>query len=133
MTAFVVDASVAIEYLLPTQLGDSIAELIEGDEIVAPEMMDAEVLSVLRRWALHGRIGVQEAEAALNRLVDWPVVRVPNRELAQGAWAYRHNVSAYDALYVALARRRDLPILTADGRLARSPGLDIVVQTVRLA
>lgn len=130
MTSFVVDASVAVEYLLPTRLGDSIADLLEGDQLFAPEMMDAEVLSVLRRWALHGRIGVPEAEVALNRLVHWPVVRVSNRDLAQGAWRYRHNVSAYDALYVALAKTRDLPLLTADTRLSRAAGLDINVQTL---
>ena len=133
MTAFVVDASVAVEYLLHTQLGASIAELLEGDEMVAPEMLDAEVLSVLRRWTLQGRISAPDAESALDRLIHWPVVRVSNRALARDAWAYRHNVSAYDALYVALARRRNLPLLTADARLSRASGLDVAVQNVQLA
>ena len=52
--------------------------------------------------------------------------------LALLAWQYRHNLSAYDAFFVATARTHDLPLLTADARLARAPGLDIAVQYVRM-
>ena len=133
MTRYVVDASVAVEYLLPTPFGASLANLIESSDLIAPEMLDAEVVSVLRRWVLHGRIGLPEAETALDRLLAWPINRVPHRELLHLAWRYRHNVTAYDALYVALASIRGVPLLTADGRLSRATGLDIVVQNVRLS
>ena len=56
----------------------------------------------------------------------------PTAHLAPLAWQYRHNLSAYDALYVATARTHDLPLLTTDARLTRAPGLDIAVQYVRM-
>ena len=133
MTDFVVDASVAVEYLLPTRLGDSVAELIQGSDLFAPEVLDAEVLSALRRFTLHGRIDTSEAEVALGRLVDWPISRMPSRYLVQAAWGHRHNVTAYDALYVALASSLGVPLLTIDGPLSRAPGLGIIVQNVRLS
>ena len=65
-------------------------------------------------------------------LSNWPVDRVPHRTLAPLAWRYHRNVSAYDAFYLATARAHDVPLLTADGRLARSPHQGIVVQHARM-
>ena len=132
MTRYVVDASVAVEYLLRTPVGESVAELIESAVLLAPELMDAEVLSVLRRAVLHGHLAETRALLAVDDLVHWPVERIPHRNLALLAWQYRYNLSAYDALYVAIARTHDLPLLTADARLTRAPGLDIAVQYVRM-
>ena len=132
MTRYVVDASVAVEYLLRTPVGESLGELLESAVLLAPELLDAEVLSVLRRAVLQGRLAETRALQAVDDLVHWPVERIPHRALAPLAWQYRHNLSAYDALYVATARAYDIPLLTADARLARAPGLDIAVQFVRL-
>ena len=132
MTRYVVDASVAVEYLLRTPVGESVAELLESAVLLAPELMDAEVLSVLRRAVLHGHLEEARALLAVDDLVHWPVERISHRNLALLAWQYRHNLSAYDAFFVATARTHDLPLLTTDARLARAPGLDIAVQYVRL-
>lgn len=132
MTRYVIDASVAVEYLLKTPLGLALAELVERASLIAPELLDAEVLSVLRGAALSGRLAEGRALAALDDLAVWPVDRLPNRDLARLAWRHLHNVSAYDALYVAAARAHDATLLTADGRLSRAPGLGIVVQHVRM-
>ena len=132
MTRYVVDASVAVEYLLRTPVGESVAELLEGAVLLAPELMDAEVLSVLRRAVLHGHLAETRALLAVDDLVHWPVERIPHRTLAPLAWQYHKNLSAYDAFYVATARTHDLPLLTTDARLARAPGLDIAVQYVRM-
>ena len=132
MTRYVVDASVAVEYLLRTPVGESVAELLESAVLLAPELMDAEVLSVLRRAVLHGHLAETRALLAVDDLVHWPVERISHRALALLAWQYRHNLSAYDAFYVATARTHDLPLLTTDARLARAPGLDIAVQYVRM-
>lgn len=133
MTAYVIDTSVAVEYLLRTRLGLTLADTIEGSSLLAPELMDAEVLSVLRRAVLSGRLDDDRALMAVDDLATWPVDRVPHRALVRIAWAYHQTVSAYDALYVAAARAHDIPLLTADGRLARAPGLDIAIHHVHIA
>lgn len=131
MTAYVIDASAAVEYLVKSSLGTHVADLVEDDPLVAPELIDAEILSVLRSWVLRGHIEESRAVMIVEDVPYWPVHRIPNRELARLAWDYHRNVSAYDALYVAAARAHDLPLLTADMRLARAPDLGIVVQAVQ--
>ena len=101
MTRYVIDASVAVEYLLKTPLGLSVANLIESDSQIAPELLDAEVLSVLRRAVLGGHLKEDRALLAINVLQHWPVHRIAHRTLARMAWEHRRNVSAYDAFYVA--------------------------------
>ena len=132
MSRYIVDASVAIEYLLRSPLGLTVAEMIEGASLAAPELMDAEVLSVLRRAVLNGHLEEARAEMVIGDLLQWPVDRISHRALAPLAWQYRRNVSAYDAFYVAAARARGFPLMTADGRLSRSPGLGVVVQHVHM-
>lgn len=72
------------------------------------------------------------ARIALKDLGDWPAVRISHSALLQEAWKHRHNVSAYDAFYVAVVKLYEAPLLTADGPLSRAPGLGIVVQNIRL-
>ena len=132
MTRFVVDASVAVEYLLRTPLGLTLADTIEDASLLAPELMDAEVLSVLRRAVLNGRLDENRALMAVDDLTGWPVDRVPHRALARLAWQYHRTVSAYDALYIATALAHDLPLLTADGRLARAPNAGIAIHHVHI-
>lgn len=81
MPRFVVDASVAVEYLLRTPLGSMVADMIESASLVAPELMDAEVLSVLRRGVLSGRIEEARAQMVVDDLAYWPVDRISHRSL----------------------------------------------------
>jgi predicted nucleic acid-binding protein len=129
---YVIDASVAAEYLLRTPLGLKLADLLEGAFLLAPELLDVEVLSVLRRAVLSRMLAEHRASLALEDLIDWPVDRIPHTALVREAWQHRHNVSAYDAFYVAAARVYDASLLTADGPLARAPALGIVVQNIRM-
>ena len=134
MTRYVVDASVAVEYLLRTQLGLVVADTVEASRLVAPELIDVEVVSVLRRAVLTECLDEDRALSALDDLTQrWPIERIPSRMLARMVWRYHHNVSAYDAFYVAAASAFEIPLLTTDGRLARAPGLGIAVQHIRLA
>jgi predicted nucleic acid-binding protein len=128
----VVDASVAVEYLLRTPLGRNLASRVDRAELLAPELIDAEVLAVLRRAVSRRLLGEARARTALGDLRDWPMRRLPHAPLLHAAWALRHNVSAYDALYVAAARLHDATVLTADGPLSRAPRLGIAVENVRL-
>lgn len=132
MTGYVIDASVAFEYLLRTPLGRTVANTIERASLVAPELMDAEVLSVLRKTVLQGRLEEERARMVVDDLIRWPVTRVRHRELARWAWYHHRNVTAYDALYVACARRYGVPLLTADRRLSRASGLGVVMHDVRM-
>lgn len=132
MIRYVIDASVAAEYLLRTHLGLSIADLIEQAFLLAPELLDVEVVSVLRRAVLRQHLAEYRALLALEDLIEWQVDRIPHAVLVRKAWEHRHNVSAYDAFYVAAAHTYDVPLLTADGPLTRAPALGIVVQNIRL-
>lgn len=131
MNRYVIDASVAVEYLLRTPLGLKLAPLIEGAFLLAPELLDAEILSVLRRAVLQRRLSEHRARLALEDLGDWPIDRISHTVLLGDAWQHRHNVSAYDTLYVAASHLYDAPLLTADGPLARAPSVGIVVQNIR--
>lgn len=127
----VVDASAAVEYLLQTTLGLRTAGLLDNADLAAPELLDAEVLAVLRREVLSGRLAERRATEAVTDLRDWSVERVPHRTLLEAAWALRGHVTSYDALYVATARARGAALVTADGPLARAPALGITVHNVR--
>jgi predicted nucleic acid-binding protein len=59
------------------------------------------------------------------------VERHSHEPLLPRVWALRQNLTAYDAVYVALAEALDTTLLTYDGRLARAPGLAHTVELVR--
>ena len=104
MSRYVVDASAAAEYLLRTPLGLKVANIIEGGFLLAPELLDVEVLSVFRRAVFRQQLTEQRALRAIEDLMDWPIDRIPHKSLVWAAWQHRNNVSAYDAFYVAAAR-----------------------------
>jgi len=133
VSLYVVDASVAVEYLLRTPLGLSIAETIEDARLAAPDLIDAEVVSGLRRAVHAGRLTDERAVMAIDALTQWPLRRIAGRALAPMAWPHHHNITAYDAFYVAAASALGAPLLTADGRLARAPGLGITIQHIRIS
>ncbi|MGH7963711.1 MAG: type II toxin-antitoxin system VapC family toxin [Candidatus Binatia bacterium] len=133
MSHYVIDASAAIEYLLRTRLGLKVAEIITGALLIAPELLDVEVLSVLRRAVLRKQLEEPRARLALEDLIDWQVDRITHSSLVAEAWQHRYNVSAYDAFYIAAARVYNVPLLTADGPLSRAPALGITVQNIRTA
>ena len=132
---YVIDSSATVEYLLETEVGLRVAGLIAGGQLIAPEMLDAEVLSALRRNVQQENISEARALEALARLQDMPIERVSHRTLTRAAWALRHNITAYDALYVAIAQERGATLLTFDGPLTRAPAsvLGVPVRNVGIA
>jgi predicted nucleic acid-binding protein len=127
----VVDASATVEYLLQTVVGHRVGALLDDADVSAPELVDAEVLAVLRREVLSKRLELGRATQAVDDLGAWGAERISHRDLLPEAWRLRGHVSAYDALYVAAARIRGAALVTADGPLARAPGLGVVVHDVR--
>jgi predicted nucleic acid-binding protein len=114
----VVDASALIEALLRTSSAEAVEERLFGETLHAPHLLDVEVTQVVRRYAIAGEVGAERGRAALTDLVEFPIRRYPHDFLLPRVWELRNNLSAYDAIYVALAEALDAPLLTCDRRLA---------------
>jgi len=120
----VVDASAALELLLGTGRGARWQKgLARGTErLCAPELLDVEVLHVLRRYERAGELSGIRARSALTDLADLPLHRYSHVPLLPRMWELRANLTVYDAAYVALAELLEAPLVTADEKLASSPG-----------
>jgi predicted nucleic acid-binding protein len=130
----VVDASVlAVALADDDQDGDAARARLRGQSLAAPELVDLEVASVLRRQARAGAIDDRRARLALGDLIDLPLRRAPHRPLLARCWELRGSVTIYDAAYVALAEALDVPLLTGDTRLARAHGPRCAVEVLRHA
>lgn len=123
----VIDASVLVDALL---VAGPARVRLASDNLQAPELIDAELLSVLRRLVLADKLLEAHALQALATADRLGLRRHPSRSLWPRAWELRSNLSAYDALYVALAEQLHAPLLTADARLARAAGLRCPVVVV---
>jgi predicted nucleic acid-binding protein len=117
----VVDASAAFEFLLRTAIGLRIEGIVAGADLFAPDYLDVEVASALRRHVRLGYLGAKRAGQALDDLFAWDIERVSNRELVRWAWDLRDNVTVYDAVYLAAAQKHNASVITSDGPLARIP------------
>jgi predicted nucleic acid-binding protein len=121
----VLDASAVVELVLGTMQGKAVARRI-GDPRIglhAPHLVDVEVTQVLRRYAREGELDGSGAALALADLRALDLRRHAHEPLLDRVWELRQNVSAYDAVYVALAEVLDAVLLTCDARLARVPGI----------
>jgi predicted nucleic acid-binding protein len=120
----VVDASALLEVLLRTSASAMVEERLfaAGETLHAPHLIDVETAQVLRRYAAGGEIDGDRGRAALDDLADFPLRRYPHDFLLPRVWALRHNLTAYDAVYVALAEALGAPLLTRDRRLAAASG-----------
>ncbi|MDP8956850.1 MAG: type II toxin-antitoxin system VapC family toxin [Actinomycetota bacterium] len=116
----VVDASVVADFLVVRdETGAWAAEQVaSADSLHAPHLLDVEVTSVVRRWALAGEISSRRGRLALGDLADLRVTRYPTSPFVDRIWRLRENLTAYDAAYVALAEALGAPLLTTDRRLA---------------
>jgi predicted nucleic acid-binding protein len=126
----VLDASVLAAALADDGLGgDRVRARLRGERLAAPEIIDLEVVSVLRRRSASGHLdGRRRCQLALTDLLELPLRRAAHRPLLARCWELRHNLTVYDAAYVALAEALGVPLLTADGRLSRAAGLRCQVE-----
>jgi predicted nucleic acid-binding protein len=119
----VVDTSAVIGVLAGQPPVSGLGERLRSDgDLHAPHLLDVEFQHALRRLVLAGAIGENRAADARVDFADLLVVRYPHVSLADRMWALRHNVTAYDAAFLALAEALDVPLVTCDARLARASG-----------
>ena len=128
----VVDASVLAPGLADDgDDGDRARMRLRGERLAAPELIDLETASVIRRRLAAGALDARRASLALADLAALALRRASHRPLVARCWELRENLTVYDAVYVALAEALEATLLTADGRLARAPGLRCEVELLR--
>ena len=120
----VVDASVVLEVLLNTPAAQRIARRLAspGETLHAPHLLDIEVAHALRRYALARQISAMRGKQALDDFADLRLTRYPHHIFLPRIWELRHNLTAYDAAYVALAEALPAPLLTQDLAIAATRG-----------
>jgi predicted nucleic acid-binding protein len=127
----VVDASVLAPALADdAAAGDRFRTRLKGERLVAPDLVDLEVTSVLRTLVSNGSVPARRADLAIEDLSDLPMLRVPARALLARIWQLRGSVTVYDAAYVAVAEATGSVLLTADARLSRAPGPRCTVEVM---
>ena len=129
----VVDASVVASALIDSGPQGSIARsVLQSDpDIAAPDLMDVEAVSALRGHWLANRLVERRFRAAIDDLSDLPIVRHPVRPFLVRTFQLRANVTAYDALYVALAEALGSVLVTGDVRLAAAPGPTCEIRVIQ--
>lgn len=128
----VVDASIIVTALADDGPdGDRVRTRLRGERLVAPHLIDVEVLSAWRRLASAGDLDQRRVELAMADLRSLRLDRVPHDRLLRRCWELRQNLTVYDATYVALAEAMEVPLLTADAKLAAAPGLHCAVELAR--
>jgi predicted nucleic acid-binding protein len=119
----VVDASVLANAVGDDGPDGAIARAaLSGNDLSVPDLVDVEVVSVLRRRWLAKTITARRFAAAVSDLASLPADRYPVLPFMSRAYELRTNVTPYDATYVALAEQLNCVLLTADARLARATG-----------
>jgi predicted nucleic acid-binding protein len=128
----VVDASALLEVLLRTPAAPAVERRLfdAGESLHAPHLIDLEAAQVLRRYAAAGQITAERGRAALDDLAALSLRRYPHDWLMMRVWRLRDNLTAYDAVYVALSEALAAPLLTRDRRLAAAAGHRAQVELV---
>jgi predicted nucleic acid-binding protein len=128
----VIDASAIIELLRRTEAGARVQHLVEDPDqtLHAPHLIDVEIASTLRRLAASQVISQRTAAQRLALLAGLDLHRYPHTDLLPRIWDLRHNVTAYDAVYLALSEVLSATLLTCDAALVDVPGCDADVRCV---
>ncbi|CAN5859482.1 PIN domain-containing protein [soil metagenome] len=118
----VLDASALLEFLLQTPLGTRVEARLfrDEDEFHSPHLVDVEVTQGLRRLVRMGEVSADRAAEAIADLAGLDLHRHAHLDLLTRAWTLRENVTAYDAMYVALAEALDATVVTCDAPLAKA-------------
>jgi predicted nucleic acid-binding protein len=118
----VVDTSAVLDAILDPEPESGLLRRLAEEDLHAPHLLDVEALGALRRRVLRGELAVRRAQGAREDLAALPITRYPHTHLLDRAWELRDNVTAYDAMFVALAEILGVPLVTVDARLAATTG-----------
>jgi predicted nucleic acid-binding protein len=120
----ILDGSAAVDWLLQTPAGQRIGDRIYSrkESLHAPHLLDLEVTHVLRRLVRQGVVAPTRADEAVGDLLELRILRYPHFLYLARIWQLRHNFSAYDAAYIALAEQLGGALVTRDRRLASAAG-----------
>lgn len=127
----VVDAGVLVTGLVDDGSdGDRVRARLGGERLVAPHLVDLEVISAWRRLSVSGALDARRAQLARDDLAALRIERVAHAPLLDRCWELRGALTVYDAAYVALAELLDATLLTADRRLAAAPDVACRVEVL---
>ncbi len=128
----VIDASAVVELLLDTARGRRLSLRLSAEsiEIHVPHLVDLEIAQTLRSYVRRGAFDAERGARALGHWRRLRAERYGHHRFLDRIWELRHNVSAYDAVYVALAEALSMSLLTADRRLAGAPGLESRIELI---
>jgi predicted nucleic acid-binding protein len=125
----VVDTSAVVGVLVGRPRDRSLVDRLGVDgDLHAPHLLDVELLHTLRRLVIVGRLSEERAADARTDFADLTIVRYEHAVMADRIWELRHNLTAYDATFVALSELLGVPLITCDARLANAPGNDAQVE-----
>ncbi len=118
----VLDTSAALTVLAAGDPPRELVERLAGDgDLHGPHLLDTEMLHAVRWLTARGDLSEERAADVLYDFSELALVRYPHWPLKERVWELRHNLTAYDATFVALAELLDVPLLTCDSRLAAAP------------
>jgi predicted nucleic acid-binding protein len=125
----VLDASVVVELLTNGDLADSIrSDLATRDEsFIVPHLLDVEVVSAIRSLVAGQRIAADRFDQFLTGLTSLPAERYSHTPLIGRIWELRHNFTAYDATYIALAEVLNAVLYTCDEKLLKGHRAHVVL------
>ncbi len=127
----VLDASVVVELLTNGPLADSLGRDLAGraGSFIVPHLLDVEVVSALRGLIAGRRIDSHRSQQVLAGLAALPAKRYAHTPLVGRIWELRHNFTAYDAVYIALAEATNSVLYTCDAKLCQGHRAQVVLFT----
>ncbi|HWX46094.1 MAG TPA: type II toxin-antitoxin system VapC family toxin [Solirubrobacteraceae bacterium] len=129
----VLDTSAVVDYLLGVGVAKQVETLMtSAGELAAPDLLVFEVLAVLRRATLRGEVAEGRAIGAVEDLGDLPIELFPCLPLRRRAWSLRGNLTAADALFVALAEQLEEPLATKDRGLGAEAAKHATLEVLHL-
>jgi predicted nucleic acid-binding protein len=125
----VLDASVVVELLINGPLAEEIRHALagSGEALIVPHLLDVEVASALRSLAPGARIDTHWSNQLLSGLAALPAERYAHTPLLGRVWELRHNFTAYDAVYIALAEATNSILYTSDTKLCKGHRAEVML------